>query len=90
MSSVRFSRRQFLAQSTLLAGALGFPAIVSSRSPNAKINLAFIGVGGRGAANIQSLVGTSLYPKKPKEGEPVPVPQPPTENVVATVRKVLS
>ncbi|SKB07432.1 hypothetical protein SAMN02745166_04693 [Prosthecobacter debontii] len=83
MSSARSSRRQFLTQSTLLAGVLGFPAIVSSRSPNAKLNLAFIGVGGRGAANIQALVGTTLYPKKPKEGEPVPVPQEPTENVVA-------
>lgn len=66
-----------------MAGALGFPAIVSSRSPNSRLNLAFIGVGGRGAANIQALVGTSLYPKKTKAGEPVPEVKEPTENVVA-------
>lgn len=84
MPSSRSSRRQFLAQGSLLAGAaFGFPAIVSARSPNSRLNLAFIGVGGRGAANIKSLVGTSLYPKKPKPGEPEPVPAGPTENVVA-------
>ncbi|MBB5040117.1 Gfo/Idh/MocA family protein [Prosthecobacter dejongeii] len=84
MSSSLSSRRQFLTQSSLAAGAaLGFPAIVSSRSPNAKVNLAFIGVGGRGAANIQSLVGTSLYPPKLKEGEAAPPIKEPSENVVA-------
>ena len=84
MSQPLSSRRQFLAQGSLLAGAaLGFPAIVSSRSPNAKLNLAFIGVGGRGAANIKSLVGTTLYPKGLKNGEAAPKQEEPTENVVA-------
>jgi len=85
MSQPSLPRRQFLAQSTLaVAGALGFPAIVSSRSPNAKLNLVFIGVGGRGASNIQSLVGVPLLrPKNAKAGEtPPPLPEP-TENVIA-------
>lgn len=85
MSQPSLPRRQFLAQSTLAAaGALGFPAIVSSRSPNAKLNLVFIGVGGRGAANVQSLVGVPLMrPKNAKAGEkPAPLPEP-TENVIA-------
>lgn len=83
MSQPLSSRRQFLAQSTLLAGVFGFPAIVSSRSPNSKLNLAFIGVGGRGAANVSALVGTVLYPRKLKNGETAPPPAGPTENVVA-------
>ncbi len=86
MPSTTSSRRQFIAQSTLTAaGVLGFPAIVSSRSPNAKLNLAFIGVGGRGAANIQSLVGVPVMAPKAKDGNAgtaAPLPSP-TENVVA-------
>lgn len=69
------NRRQFLSQSLAAAGALGFPAIVSSRSPNARLNLAFIGVGGRGAANIHGLTGVSVAGKG-GGGQP-------TENVVA-------
>lgn len=84
LSKTVSSRRQFLTQGSLLAGAvLGFPAVVSSRSPNSRLNLAFIGVGGRGAANIQALVGTSLFPKKPQPGEPEPERKEPSENVVA-------
>ena len=91
MSQPSLPRRQFLAQSTLAAaGALGFPAIVSSRSPNAKLNLVFIGVGGRGASNVQSLVGVPLMrPKNAKAGEKskageISAPPPkPTENVIA-------
>jgi predicted dehydrogenase len=86
MSRPLSSRRQFLTQSSLLAGAaLGFPAIVSSRSPNARVNLAFIGVGGRAGSNIKELVGTVLLPKAPKKGEEAAAPtfDEPTENVVA-------
>jgi predicted dehydrogenase len=48
------SRRRFLQHSTFVAGAsvLGFPAIVSSKSPNSKMNLAFIGSGGRGRSHV--------------------------------------
>ena len=46
------NRRRFLVQASATATLLGFPAIVSARSPNQKINLAIIGAGGRGAANL--------------------------------------
>ena len=50
---------------------MGFPAIVSSRSPNEKLNLVFIGVGGRGAANIKELTGVALYtPPRGKDAKP--------------------
>lgn len=44
------NRRQFLRQSTVVvsAGALGFPAILRSASPNSLLQIACIGVGGRG------------------------------------------
>jgi predicted dehydrogenase len=79
MSNSDFFRRDFLARGALAsAAALGFPAIVSSRSPNAKVNLAFIGVGGRGAANLMGLVGVSTAARKGAPGASEP-----SENVVA-------
>jgi hypothetical protein len=53
----RLSRRQFVVNTGLAAFAgAGFPAIVSSRSPADRLNLAFVGVGGRGAANLKELM----------------------------------
>src|SRR4051812_17054747 len=48
------SRRRFLQRSLLASGAsvLGFPAVVSSKSPNSKMNIAFIAAGGRGGAHV--------------------------------------
>jgi predicted dehydrogenase len=60
MPSESSSRRRFLFQASLAASTLGFPAIVRSRSPNARLNLAFIGVGGRGGANLQAITGVAL------------------------------
>jgi predicted dehydrogenase len=86
------SRRQFLTRSATAAAAFGFPAIVSSRSPNAKLNLVFIGVGGRATGNIKELTGVTLYnpktaakkdPKKAGEAVPPPPPIEVRENVVA-------
>lgn len=88
------SRRQFLARSATAAAAFGFPAIVSSRSPNDKLNLVFIGVGGRGAGNIKELTGVPLYtpPRadnakkdagKAGPGAQPPPPPEPRENVIA-------
>jgi hypothetical protein len=39
------SRRRFLQQTVLATGAsvLGFPAVVSSRSPNGRLNVGIIG-----------------------------------------------
>src|ERR1700749_1446927 len=48
------SRRRFLQRSLFATGAsvLGFPAVVSSKSPNSKLNIAFIATGGRGGAHV--------------------------------------
>lgn len=55
------SRRRFL-QHTLAAGAalLAAPAIVRGRNLNEKLNIAGIGVGGRGAANLKGVSGENI------------------------------
>ncbi|HSI64884.1 MAG TPA: Gfo/Idh/MocA family oxidoreductase [Candidatus Saccharimonadia bacterium] len=55
------SRRRFLQQSVLVTGAsvLGFPAIVSSKSPNGKLQVGIIGSGGRGASNLKEVAQLS-------------------------------
>jgi predicted dehydrogenase len=55
------SRRRFL-QRTALAGAalIGAPAFVSSRGSAEKLNLALIGCGGRGAANMKEMLGENI------------------------------
>jgi predicted dehydrogenase len=45
------SRRQFLVSTA--AATLGFPAILRSAQPSNVIRIAYIGVGGRGAANLK-------------------------------------
>ena len=56
----RFSRRQFLARSSIAgASTLAAPAILSSANPNERLNLAFIGVGGRGGGNLRTMVRDS-------------------------------
>lgn len=58
-SPAALSRRTFLKQTGLAAAALGFPAIMRSadgpgpaQSPNSKLNIACIGVGGRGKSAV--------------------------------------
>jgi predicted dehydrogenase len=48
------TRRQFLGTTSFATASavLGFPALLSARSPNEKLNLAIIGCGGRGAGNL--------------------------------------
>src|SRR5947209_10100053 len=55
------TRRRFL-QGTALAGAavLGAPAVVSCRSPSEKLNVVVIGCGGRGAGNMQEVLGENI------------------------------
>jgi len=55
------SRRGFV-QAASVAGvaAMGFPAIVQSRSPNSKLNLAIIGCGGRGGHNLSQVAGENI------------------------------
>ena len=49
-------RRRFLKTTGLAPGAsaLGFPAITRCQSPNSKLGLALIGVGGRGRSHVQA------------------------------------
>ncbi len=51
-------RRQFLK--TAAGATLGFPAIVSSQSPNSKLQLAMIGVGGRGGSHVKACLGEDI------------------------------
>lgn len=52
----RTSRRHFLRLSTsLAAGIYAAPAFLRAQSPNSKLNLAFIGVSGKGTANLKGL-----------------------------------
>src|SRR5688572_29731197 len=55
------TRRRFLQLSGLAgAGVLGFPAIARSQSPNSRLNIAIIGCGGRGAANMKEMLGENV------------------------------
>jgi predicted dehydrogenase len=56
MSAARSSRRSFLAQSAALGvAALGAPAVLRAQNTTSRINLAFIGSGGRGGANLREM-----------------------------------
>jgi predicted dehydrogenase len=56
------SRRTFLGTSMLAAGAatFGFPAIVRGQNLNEKLNIAMIGVGGRGSGNLGGVQGENI------------------------------
>ena len=56
------SRRTFLKGSgaLCLASQLGFPNMVSVASPNAKLKVAVIGVGGRGGHNLSQVAGEEV------------------------------
>lgn len=52
------SRRRFLQAAA--AGAFAFPAVLRGRNLNEKLNLAIIGSGGRGAANLDSVKSENI------------------------------
>jgi predicted dehydrogenase len=59
--SPHVTRRGFLRGAALTGAAvLGFPAIVRSRSSSEKLNVAVIGCGGRGAANLKEMLGENV------------------------------
>jgi len=60
--SHRFNRRRFLQTTAVGTAALAVPNLVSAQNPNSKLNVAFIGVGGRGAGNLQSVVSFADVP----------------------------
>jgi len=60
-SASRPNRRQFLASSAVAASSLmAAPAIVRGTNLNEKLNLAIIGCGGRGAANLAGVSGENI------------------------------
>ena len=56
------SRRQFLKHQlgAIAVCGIGFPSVVSSASPNSKLNIAVIGVGGRGGRNMGQVSGENI------------------------------
>src|SRR5688500_9990824 len=57
----RVSRRRFIQIASMASGGvLGFPAILRSQSPSRRLNLAVIGVGGRGASNMAGVAGENI------------------------------
>lgn len=54
------TRRRFLSQSATAASILGFPSFLRSQSPNNQLNIAVIGCGGRGAANMAGVQGENI------------------------------
>ena len=60
---IRPTRREFaraLAGSALATATLGVPAIVRGRGLNEKLNIACIGVGGRGASNLGEVASENI------------------------------
>ncbi len=56
-------RRSFLQAAAVASGTLAFPAVLRSqqgRSPNSKLNVACIGVGGRGGAAVNAMKDENL------------------------------
>jgi predicted dehydrogenase len=57
----RFNRREFMVASAASLGATGLMVLPSfARSPNEKLNIAVIGVGGRGGANLDGVGGENI------------------------------
>lgn len=58
--SQRSTRRQFLKSAAATGALFAAPALLRSAAPNERLNVAFIGVGGRGGANLRTIVSQDL------------------------------
>ena len=56
----RISRRTFLHTAAAASGVLGFPAILRCASPNSLLNIAVIGCGGRGGADMAQMMTENI------------------------------
>jgi predicted dehydrogenase len=56
----QFTRRHFLRQAAAAGAVTLAPAIVRGRNLNGKLNLAIIGAGGRGAANLKGVASENI------------------------------
>ncbi len=55
------SRRRFLKQAVAAgAGAFAAPAVLSARNPNERLNIAIVGSGGRGRANLRGVKSENI------------------------------
>ena len=55
-----FTRRRFIQSTAAAASVLGFPAIVRCASPNSLLNIAVIGCGGRGGADMAQMMTENI------------------------------
>ncbi|MFB3905882.1 MAG: Gfo/Idh/MocA family protein [Acidobacteriota bacterium] len=78
----RVTRREFVS-GVLVAGTAiaGAPALLRGQNLNSKLNIAFIGVGGRGLANMRQLTIIPGQEPRRRPAEPTAGPHP-DENVV--------
>jgi predicted dehydrogenase len=63
MKNSPLTRRRFLQSTAATAGAISFPHVLRSQqgtSPNARLNVACVGVGGRGAAAVGAMKDENL------------------------------
>jgi predicted dehydrogenase len=61
ISPARPTRRSFISTIGMATvGVAAFPAILSARSPNDKLNIAVIGCGGRGAGNLSEVSSENI------------------------------
>jgi len=64
--AIRLSRRGFVKRGALLAGAaagverFAVPYVLADPAPNSKLNIAGVGVGGRGGAHVESSMNENL------------------------------
>ncbi len=59
---LRISRREFVKMSSLAAGAMAFgvPALVRGQNLNSKLNIACIGIGGKGKSDTDACAGENI------------------------------
>ena len=62
LTDAAYNRRSFLKSSVIATSALalGSPTILRARNLNEKLNLAIIGTGGRGGANMRSVESQNI------------------------------
>ncbi len=56
----RFDRRRFIQRSAMAAAVVAAPGILRAAGPNEKLNIAIIGAGGRGGANLDSVASENI------------------------------
>ena len=56
----QLTRRRFLQTSAAATSLLAAPGILRAKNPNSKLNLAFIGCGGRGGSNLRTMTKQTL------------------------------